>query len=254
MSRRRVALVVLAAFFLALFSDRLLNLVAPYGETVNGLPRTWRWLEDPIRQGILVALGLFALGLAPRTWARELGLDRGLGTGLAFGLLATLPMAIGFAATGELNPAIDPLFLVFSVVVWSLAEEIVFRGFAFGLLRRRAGWGFWPAALATAAVFGLGHLYNVAVRDAAVMEAVGVVAITGIGGVLFAWIYERWDTLWAPYAVHAAMNLWWIVFAVDEHALGGWAANAFRLVAVVVVIVWTARRSRAERWGEASRA
>lgn len=252
MSRQRTALVVLAAFFLALFSDRLLNLVVPYGATVNELPRVWRWLEDPIRQGVFIALGLLALGLAPRTWARELGLDRGLGAGLAFGLLATLPMAIGFAATGALNPEIDPLFLVFSVVVWSLAEEIVFRGFGFGLLRRCAGWGFWPAALATAAVFGLGHLYNVAVRDTAVMEAVGVVAITGIGGILFAWIYERWDTLWAPYAVHAAMNLWWIVFAVDEHALGGWAANAFRLVAVIVVIAWTARRPRSARWAGAA--
>jgi len=38
------------------------------------------------------------------------------------------------------------------------------------------------------------------------------------------------------------------VFAVDENALGGWAVNGFRFVAVVIVVTWTARRPRAARW------
>lgn len=254
MSRRRVAIVVLATFLLGLYSNRLLNLVVPYGSMVSGLPDLPRYLEDPVRQILFVAAGLLLLGIPLRDWTGALGLDRGAGRGLTFGVLATLPMAIGFATTGTLDRGIGPLLLPFGVIVWPMAEEVVFRGYAFGLLRRRAGWGFWAAALATAAVFGLGHLYNVTVREAPWPEAAGVVAITGVGGILFAWIYERWDTLWAPFAGHAMMNLWWVVFAVDDNALGGWAANAFRLFTIGVAIAWTARRPRPRRWDGPTRA
>ena len=31
------------------------------------------------------------------------------------------------------------------------------------------------------------------------------------------------------FGLHASMNLWWEVFAIDDTALGGWLANGARL-------------------------
>ena len=69
---------------------------------------------------------------------------------------------------------------------------------------------------------------------------IGVVAIIGVGGVFYAWLFVRWeDNLWVPFGMHMFMNLWWEVFAVDETALGTWFANILRLLTVVLAIVLT---------------
>ena len=123
-----------------------------------------------------------------------------------------------------------------------ITEEIVFRGLAVGALMRAAGWRFLPAALAPAIVFGAAH----AAQGASFGDSAGIAAITGIGGLLFGWLYVQWGfNLWPAIFTHVGMNTLWTVFELGDTAIGGWFGNALRLAIVALVVmsaIWLAPR------------
>ena len=80
------------------------------------------------------------------------------------------------------------------VILAPLFEELVFRGLLFAILRRR--FRFLPAALISAAIFGLAHGYGV----------IGLISVCW-SGVLWAWIYERTGSLGPGILAHAVNNL-----------------------------------------------
>jgi membrane protease YdiL (CAAX protease family) len=82
------------------------------------------------------------------------------------------------------------------VAVAPLSEEIFFRGFMFGGLRRRLP--MWAAAVIAGAVFGLLHYTG--------PDSIGVVPQLAVLGVLLAWLYERTGSLWPPIILHVANN------------------------------------------------
>jgi hypothetical protein len=84
------------------------------------------------------------------------------------------------------------LFVVIAVIFAPLFEELFFRGFVFRGLR--TSWGWWPAALGSAAVFGAAHL-----------QLTVFVPIFALG-VALAWVYERTGSLWTSIAMHAVFN------------------------------------------------
>ena len=84
------------------------------------------------------------------------------------------------------------LFVVIAVVFAPLFEEIFFRGFVYKGLRN--SWGWWPAALGSAAVFSMAHL-----------QLTVFVPIFALG-VALAWVYERTGSLWTSIAMHAIFN------------------------------------------------
>lgn len=244
-SRLGYAAVVIAVFFVTVrLNDWLGRLDAFRGLRERSAEAAWVLVS-----ALEVSLCLLALALAWRTgWRealRELGLLAPPRRALAFAFLATLPMLVAFAATSPLAPESPPLRLFFLAFFWPLAEEIVFRGYLFRQLFSRAGWGFGPAALFTAVFFGLGHLYQGAKGDLNLLETAGVVAITALGSVFFSWLFLRWGfNLWVPFWVHALMNLWWELFAVDETALGGGLANAARTLSMLLAIALTLLKGR----------
>lgn len=85
------------------------------------------------------------------------------------------------------------------LVAAPLGEEILFRGFLLQGLAQR--WGFWPAAVATSAVFALAHLWPYLYVPVFIM------------GLAFAWLFWRTGSLWASIAAHATMNLTSLVIA-----------------------------------------
>jgi len=122
-----------------------------------------------------------------------------------------------------------------------VAEEVVYRGFAFGQIRRRAGWGLWTTALLIGLVFGLGHLG----MNQNIEEAIGVFLITAIGGVIFSWIYEKWNyNLWAPIGIHFLMNLAWNIFDVGDSAFAGWLPTTMQASVLVMVVLLIKFKSR----------
>ena len=134
---------------------------------------------------------------------RALGLDSDSRlVGYTFGLLATLPMAVVvvFFAPGRL----DSDELVGSVVLGPFADEVLFRGFLFRRLLFDAGWRPRPAMVASAALFGLAHLGTPG-------QGFFDLLILGAGGVAFAWICYRWDSLWPAIGLHSFINFWWVL-------------------------------------------
>lgn len=174
---------------------------------------------------------------------REFRLTAGFRRALGFGFAVTSPMVLIFALSGPVKANVDLLNLTFSSGVAPITEEILFRGFAFWMLYRYAGWSFWLASLFPAVVFGYAHLY----QSPDLLEATGIFAITAVGSVWFSWLLLKWDNLWVPIVVHALMNLWWDIFDVDNSALGGALANVARIAVILLSIVATYYRIRYEK-------
>jgi uncharacterized protein len=170
----------------------------------------------------------------------ELGLRVGFITGIIWGFIITLPMLIGYALVSDkFNFNVADL-IAYSVLA-AIAEEILFRGFLFGQLSRYANWKLWMGALAEASIFGFVHLYQAHNW----MNAVGIFAITFAGGLLFGWLYIKWNyNLWLPIVLHLLMNAYWGIFHMGENALGGSLGNIFRAAAVVVAIIVTIKFSK----------
>lgn len=146
--------------------------------------------------------------------------------GIGFAIAASAPMWLPLALRTPLANGLDPLVLAFGAGYFPFAEELFYRAFAFGLLHRTARIPFWPAALLTALPFALAHLQQA--DDPG--SAVGTIAVTLLGALLFSWLWKAWGwNFWVPFCLHAAMNLWWSVFEVGEGAFAGWTPLAMQL-------------------------
>jgi uncharacterized protein len=101
---------------------------------------------------------------------RDLGFDEG---------------GVGAVAAGVLIVAVAPF-----------SEEIFFRGFMFGGLRRRLP--LWAAAAIAGLVFGLLHYTG--------PDSIGVVPQLAVLGILLAVLYEATGSLWPPIILHVVNN------------------------------------------------
>ena len=105
----------------------------------------------------------------------------------------------------EINAA-NPVLMIFCVGIFGpLVEEVLFRGMVFGKLRRV--FSFWPAALISGAIFGLYHMNLVQ----------GIYA--GVFGIILAYVFEKTETIWGCYLLHALFNLSSYVIEGYETAL-----------------------------------
>ncbi|WP_190242587.1 CPBP family intramembrane glutamic endopeptidase [Hymenobacter lapidiphilus] len=187
-------------------------------------------------------LGIPMLTLAawygPGRVLRELGWQAPVGTGLLMGLGCTLPMLLGYAVLFPLTTTAGPVLFsgLLRGAFWAgLSEETLFRGFLFGQLYRRVKLPWLLVVLVESGIFATGHLYQS--HDLA--SAVGVLAVTFGGGVWFGWLYKSWQNLWVPIFLHMFMNGWWMLFEVDNSAVGSVGANVFRVLTIVLSVVLT---------------
>ena len=164
--------------------------------------------------GVVVLITAFAVervlfNRSPSVAYRELGLGRPRAIGLVAALLviavlvccaAVIVRAIGAAA--ELAPGssalVPGLFMQAGV-----AEETLFRGFLFGHIRE--GRSFWRAATLSAVPFVAAHLIMFGALPWPI--AVAAVLLALILSFPLAHLYELGgDTIWAPAAVHFAIQ------------------------------------------------
>lgn len=165
-----------------------------------------------------------------------LGLNGSILKAVLFSITATAPMFIGYYLLFDLNTEITVNQVLISVVAAGFFEEVFFRGFLFGQLYRFTRLGFVPAIFFGALWFGGIHLY----QSHDLNSALGIFGITFLGAVLFGWLYIEWDNnIWVAIFSHTLMNLSWLLFAVDENAMGGWYANIFRLISIVLMVLLT---------------
>jgi membrane protease YdiL (CAAX protease family) len=193
------------------------------------------------RQALSLAVCVFlVVALYRRTFVRalgDLGLNGSVKLGWLVGLAATLPMPVIF---GIVNHASFNASVVLQVLVFGIgsgiAEETLFRGYAFGLLYRRVHVGFWLSIILPTAFFALGHLYQVH----GILDSLGILAVTGLGSLWFGWLYVRWEyNLWVPIAMHSLMDSWWTVFDAGSTALGSGDANIARLLTILLSTILT---------------
>ena len=194
------------------------------------------WLYNVLQIAVCIVAVIGANRVRLRTAFEELGLRGSFYRAATFSFVAALPMLVAFWLSSPLNPKMTLLSVAVGCFLAPFAEEVLFRGYAFGQLYRRARWGFWISAIVPSALFALGHAYQS--RDP--LELLGIFAVTGTGGLFGCWLYLRWNgSLWFVFCLHALMNLWWEIFGVAENALGGWIANAARLTTIALAILLT---------------
>ena len=233
---RRCAAIALGIFVIAIGSGGLFRYLPSPVSTL-----TWKMFW--------IALCLVGIRWAHHSgpWAAlgQLGLRGSAGQGMTFGFLVSMPMLATFTLTSNRNPHLEAAPLMMTGIVTPLSEELLFRGYVFLQLYRRAGWPFAAAVAATASVFGLAHLGSLAGR-ASLIHVAAEVGMIAAGGAFYAWLLVRWrDNLWVPIALHAFMNLWCEVYACDERS-GDWRTNAGRVLttatAVAVTVVLNRRQ------------
>src|SRR5262249_60465007 len=98
------------------------------------------------------------------------------------------------------------LFGVFLSVAHALLEEYYWRWFVFGRLRRLLT--FIPAALLSSLAFMSHHVIILAMffPGRFWQMAVPLSACVGMGGVVFAWLYERAGSIYAPWLCHVFID------------------------------------------------
>ena len=236
-ARAGLTLLIMTGLLAILMIGRGLMAIPAYADFAQAHP-------FHVRGSVLAALECAAALALVATMSRSgafgaagrLGLTRNPVPAAVFAALAVIPLYAVFALVMPAAEEMNPPRVLYLALISPIAEEVVFRGYAFGELRRRARLPFWLAALLPALVFGAIHLSGGA--DPA--DSLGVFAITAIGSVFFSWLHERWGfNLWAPIFVHSLMNLAWNVFTAGESAFAGWLPTTMQIVTLVSAILLT---------------
>ncbi|MCC7008206.1 MAG: CPBP family intramembrane metalloprotease [Acidobacteria bacterium] len=233
---------------------------ASYSATWSGLFKAGIWVLPSAMAAALLA----RRGAADR-WP-ALGLDAGIARGLAFGLIATLPMAAAVAASGYRTATGD--LIVGTVLLGPFAEEVLFRGFLLTHLRRSAGLSL-PAAVALSALaFGAAHgpqlnahvgSYYISSPWELTLVRVGMlagqIATLTAGGIVFAWVYWRFASLWPAIGLHAFLNFWLTISTDQARTVPGWSLSLVAIAQLLsfVVALWLVRHPGTSRYWRLAR-
>jgi membrane protease YdiL (CAAX protease family) len=180
--------------------------------------------------GLLVQVGLPLLGLwvcerrLPRLTApRRQGLALGLGFGLLvaagifvlyYGILRDTPVFATSSARmhaklrefGLDSAGGFAVFAFFIAVPHSLLEEYYWRWFVFGRLRQRLT--LVPAIALSSTAFMAPHVFALAtfLGGALLLPVLAFTLCVGAGGAIWAWLYHRSGSLYAPWLSHLVVD------------------------------------------------
>jgi membrane protease YdiL (CAAX protease family) len=148
------------------------------------------------------------------------------------------------------------LWLFVTNLVNSAMEEGLFRGAMLRHFRLRAS--VWGALLLQAFLFALWHLNwpvaNFLAGEAslgeAAFEAFGLLLSTGLGGLLYGYLYHKTDNLWGAFLAHTINNTLFNVlfFRTGEGLQAGYEFGLFVAIwlpghlALIPLIGWWANR------------
>ncbi|MGE4071579.1 MAG: CPBP family glutamic-type intramembrane protease [Lysobacterales bacterium] len=197
-------------------------------------------LGDILAMLLLVSL---AARCKPLAVLKLAGLGESIRQPLLWALFLFVPAALISLFAAPVAAGLGVKDLIWPTILGPVSEEIFYRGLAVGVLIRWCGWPLIVACLWPAVFFGAAHAW----QGADLESLIGVVAITGLGGLLFGWLYARWNyNLWPPILLHIGLNALWTTFNLGENAIGGWFGNALRL-AIVVAAIWLSPRMAPSR-------
>jgi membrane protease YdiL (CAAX protease family) len=187
-------------------------------------------LGDALALVLLIAL---AAARSPFRAISQAGLQASIRRPALWALLWLAPAFAACLVFARIAPDVRGQDIAWLGIGGPLAEEFVYRGLALGVLIRWCGWPIWLACVWPAVFFGAAHFG----QGEDWSSVAGIVAITGLGGILFGWLFVRWRfNLWPPVFLHVGLNTIWLVFDLGENALGGWLGNAMRLAVIAVAV------------------
>lgn len=241
MKRKIIISVVTILTFLALRNIKYL-----FGYLIFGR-ETWNAMEVDLRVAILIYSQIIIILIVTALLFKKmpfeiLGLKRDILKGLLFGFLFTIPMFIGYGYMADFHAEISLSRLHTDMVMAGFFEELLFRGFLFGILFYYAGWGFVTAVILPSVFFGLGHLY----QAESFSDSIGVFLFTALGSAGFAWFYIAWRSLWMVIFLHGFMDLAWDMFSIQSNVTGDLGANAFRFITLGLVIFFSVKKAKKE--------
>jgi len=238
MNRKTIinSIVVILTFLLAFYGKRILSEYYTISISSDYLKIIYSYLWWILPSALITGL-LYGFN----NIFYNIGIQKGFRLGLLFSIITVLPMFLSSAIIGHIGEDLEMLSLIHQTLFAGFMEEYLFRGFLFGILFRKLGWGFIPASILGAIIFGLGHIY----QGSTLLETTGVFFITSIGAIWFAWLYIEWNNnLWVPIFLHIFMNLSWGLFEVSSNALGGFYTNLFRIITIILTIVITIKYNK----------
>ncbi len=221
-------------------------------------------LSQPLNESLLKAalwivpslvIVTLAWRLSEADAVRELGLLANPLVGCAFALVTAIPIAALWMQDRLTTPTMAAI--AGTALIGPFAEEVLFRGLLFRqLVRRGCRRPVWAMAV-TALIFGLAHITGfidyshghwawVQPWSMSFVE----LGVTAFGGLLFAWITYRWDSLWPAIGLHASLNFSWLLTNGAEDVTN-FAAAMTRLASVTIAcyVTWRATRATARRTG-----
>jgi membrane protease YdiL (CAAX protease family) len=210
-------------------------------------------IPAPLRHAAIAAWGIGGSILVQRwlfdaSWRsaiRRLGIQSPRGGAIRLALVATSPLwlvapSYAWATDSTLGLSPDLYGLLTGVIlVNGLAEELVLRGFAFGRLREVLPFG--RAAALSASLFAAQHLYLLAVLGS--VAGAAAVVFAAIVAFPLAALFERGRSVWAPAAMHAAINCAGGLFVLPGDATTRVALlHMAAATAIALVVLRIARR------------
>ncbi|MBI3437990.1 MAG: CPBP family intramembrane metalloprotease [Proteobacteria bacterium] len=211
------------------------DLLAPFVrvEPVRAVPYLGSALVSFGDALVLVLLAALAAGRSPLQVIGQTGLQAPIGRPALWALLWLVPAIAVSLALARVAPDVHAQDIAWLGFGGPLAEEFVYRGLALGVLIRWCGWPVWLACVWPAVFFGVAHFG----QGEDWGSVAGIVAITGLSGILLGWLFWRWQfNFWPPLFLHVGLNTIWEVFDLGENALGGWLGNVLRLAVVAVAV------------------
>jgi membrane protease YdiL (CAAX protease family) len=151
------------------------------GRRLQGVNFRLRRGDGDVRTGVLALAGFMAVALP---------------VGLFSGFIAWAPNLSWSRVVGA------PLGIFFFI---ALPEELLFRGLLQNMLEKSTGRPL-PALVAAAVIFGATHLNNGPAPDGRYF------VMASVAGLFYGWAYRRSRSLLVPAAVHAAVDVAWVLF------------------------------------------
>jgi membrane protease YdiL (CAAX protease family) len=194
----------------------------------------WRLLILGLVIGAAALVESILYGTPPRRSLRALGLGRpggrSLATATATGALVLLVFPLASAVTGlPIGLRFDWLWALITTFAFNgVAEELVWRGYAFRRLRE--GRPFWAAVWCTMPLIAITHV-PIALRSGPVI-GLGAMLVAAVTSLPLSYLFETGrSTVWAPAVVHTAIDSFKL-FAIPPAA-----TTTFSLLLIVVSLI-----------------
>ena len=210
-------------------------------------PKTWRSLSKFLLCCIILVPSIWIIS-GKQNIFKAWGLSEGIIKALIFGVVCSAPMLLCGIIFGQFDYSFNTF--ISNALSAGIVEEMLFRGFMFGMLFRFCNWNFWAAALPTAVVFTLGHFY----QADSLLSCLLVFGVTAFGSVFFSWLYTAWHfNLYVPIMMHTFMNAFWGMFQIEgvNNSVGNIVANSGRILTIILAILitcWYRKRNGEKIW------